>query len=533
LGALRYATAYLENITRLSIYIQGREKGLSHAEAIHEMRRTTLDFNRAGAHPVVRWLNMIIPFWNASVQGIDKLITDTTQAEHKNKVWKRIGMLATASMLAYMWASGDDRYKELADWERNYFWHIPLGPGHPILRIPKPFEAGILFGTVPERLLDGYITGEWKGVKSALKAAGETMTPEMFPTVFRPLIEGWSNYSFFQGKPIEDLSMQQLPYQLRVKPWTSETAKWFSKNIAPVFSPLVEISPVKAEHFIRSMSGGIGSNYILPGVDWVARKTGMLEDIPKPDQDLIHSVWGIRAFFAQPPTGYKAKSVGDFFERYQEVVQSDQGWKLLWKSGQKDQLEDFWNKNPDAIYGKVARRIMADMNIIRNLRETIYRDKNLSSAQKREHLDGLDEQIVKRMQFANMIMDSGVASEIGMPKQKTKSWEDYYLLSTEPIAKAYNKMIKNESNILDMGDGERKSYLTREYEQAVQSYHLPSKHGGAFGSKRGRAKIDDLDFSKMIDIDSLLTKSDNEIRQLMLGTKSLLPKFSIKNINPF
>lgn len=67
--ALRHVSAYLENMTRFSIYQQAIAKGLSPAEAIHEMRRTTLDFRRFGGHPVIRYLNMIIPFFNAGYRA--------------------------------------------------------------------------------------------------------------------------------------------------------------------------------------------------------------------------------------------------------------------------------------------------------------------------------------------------------------------------------------------------------------------------------------------------------------------------------
>jgi len=189
LQALRHVAAFLENMTRFSIYKQARQKGLTHAEAIHEARRTTLDFSRVGGNPAVRYLGMLIPFFNASIQGVDKLVTEL-KGPNRKKVWFRLSLLATASILLYLLASRDKRYKELEPWERNYFWHIPLGPDQPILRIPKPFEAGIMFGSVPVAMLDWALgRSEGKGVKQALEAAWQAAMPEIVPTLARPIVE--------------------------------------------------------------------------------------------------------------------------------------------------------------------------------------------------------------------------------------------------------------------------------------------------------------------------------------------------------
>ena len=372
LDALRYASAFLENLTRFSIYKQAREKGLTHAEAVHEARRTTLDFARSGGHPTVRYLNMIIPFWNASIQGMDKLVTELT-GPNKKAVYRRLGMLAGVSILIWLYAHQDDRYKELEDWEKNYFWHLPLGPNVPMLRIPKPFEAGVLFGSTFERLME-WARGENKGgVQSALKAAWEAATPEVIPTIARPYVENWSNYDFFRGRAIEDAALQRLPVQLRAKPWTTATAKAISK-----YAP-ISISPVQVEHFIRTWGGGLGANYYLPGVDVILRKAGVLEDIPQPTREKIQSVWGVRSFFTQNPTGYRAKSVNDFFERYQEVVQADAGWKALWNAGQKEDLDKFLAAHPEAMFARVANKYIGEMGKIKKERASIHLNKTMDA----------------------------------------------------------------------------------------------------------------------------------------------------------
>jgi hypothetical protein len=474
LAALRHASAYLENMTRFSIYKQAREKGLSHAEAIHEARRTTLDFARHGGHPVIRYLNMIIPFWNASIQGADKLITELS-GPNKWAVMRRMSLLTTASILLWTLAHQDDRYKELEDWEKNYFWHIPLGgKNSPMVRLPKPFEAGILFGSIPERMLDWAVDKNINGVKAALGAAWQTLTPEFIPAIVRPIVEGGANYNWFTGRPIEDASLQNLPAELRAKPWTSELAKAISRHTPA----MMELSPVKVEHFVRSMTGGLGANYFFPGIDVLLRKTGALEDIPQPTKDTIEYFWGVRAFFTKPPTGYRAKTVNDFFEAYQKSIQADQGWKLLWNSGSMDKLDEFLADNPEAMFARVARKQVDEMGKIKKERNSIYLSKTLTSEQKRGKLDVLDEKIVQLAKVGQALMDPEVAQALKMPSRfkteagtrKSLDLDGYYKFVTESVGDACDSIQKDLPRLLRMDEAQRQRYLIKAIRQAREDY---------------------------------------------------------------
>jgi proteasome lid subunit RPN8/RPN11 len=460
LQALRHVAAYLENMTRFSVYKQARQKGLTHAEAIHEARRTTLDFSRVGGNPAVRYLGMLIPFFNASIQGVDKLVSEL-KGPNRQKVWFRLSLLATASILLYLLASRDKRYKELEPWERNYFWHIPLGPDQPIIRIPKPFEAGVMFGSVPVAMLDWALgRSEGKGVKQALEAAWQAAMPEILPTLVRPIVEFQANYDFFRGRAIEDEALKRLPVQLRAKPWTTETAKSWGKH----FGEATGISPVMMEHFIRSLGGGLGANYLLPGVDVILRKTGVLQDIPQPAQDAIEKVWGARAFFSKTPTGYRARSVNDFFEKYQDVVQAEAAWKMLLKTGKQEEAAKHLRSHPEIMFARVARKAISQMGDLKGQRDTIYDDTKLTAEQKRAKLDKIDAQLLAIAQKANIFMDSKVADKVGLlPKmpigQQKKDMDQYSNMLLGPAAEAFKKLTHQWPALANMDEDKRRSRL--------------------------------------------------------------------------
>jgi predicted RNA methylase len=472
--ALRHISAYLENMTRFSIYKQAIEKGLTPAEAIHEMRRTTLDFRRFGGHPVVRYLNMIIPFFNAGIQGTDKLLSELA-GPNKWAVMRRLALLAAGSVGLWMLAHNDDRYKELENWERNYFWHIPAGDQ--MLRIPKPFEAGILFGSVPERILDALVDKNVGGMQSALGASWKAMTPDFIPAFARPIVEGYANYNWFLDRPIEDVSIQKLPVELRSKPWTTELAKAVSRIVAPVVNPVFELSPIKVEQIIRTTTGGLGSNYFLPGIDVLLRKAGVLEDVPQPARNAIE-LWGVRALFTKPPTGYRAKTVNDFMENYQKILQADQGWKLLWNSGQMDQLDAFLEKHPEAMFARVARQVMTEMGNVRKQRSAIYESKTLDPDQKRTRLDALDEKIVHLAKMGQAFMDHEIADNLKMPSRfksefgirKSMDLDGYYKMVVESVGDAYTEVKKGLPRFASMDPEQRQNSLTRILRQARKEY---------------------------------------------------------------
>ena len=54
---------------------------------------------------------------------------------------------ATAVYLAFR---DDERYRKLEDWDKDTYYHFWLGNEH--FRLPKPFEVGAIFNTIPERM---------------------------------------------------------------------------------------------------------------------------------------------------------------------------------------------------------------------------------------------------------------------------------------------------------------------------------------------------------------------------------------------
>jgi hypothetical protein len=93
-----------------------------------------------------------------------------------------------------LWAMNydDEEYKELDPKIKMTHWIIGD------VRIPKPQEAGILFGSGIEAMLDLAMGNDPEAMKHWAKQVVDGVSPNIIPTVILPLIEWQANYSFFR-----------------------------------------------------------------------------------------------------------------------------------------------------------------------------------------------------------------------------------------------------------------------------------------------------------------------------------------------
>src|SRR5207253_2735319 len=91
------------------------------------------------------------------------------------------------SVLLHFANRDEEGYAEIPQWQRDLFWLVKMGDHW--IRIPKPFELGMVFGSIPERLLEFADTHDPKGVTESLKVIagdiGQMVTP--IPTAVMPL----------------------------------------------------------------------------------------------------------------------------------------------------------------------------------------------------------------------------------------------------------------------------------------------------------------------------------------------------------
>lgn len=338
----------------------GKErKPLSNMEAGIEARDVTLDFGRHGKS--TQSLNQTIAFFNAAIQGTDKMVREFKKHPGQMLTKTFIGITLPSVMLWYL-NRDDPRYQELPQWQKDIFWVIP--GKDTLYKIPKPFELGILFGTVPERMLQFMYDKEKGRNGPGFKGLGgsimDNLLPSAIPTGLLPAIEWISNYSFFMGRNIVPLSQSKLPDRQQYGPYTS----YLARKVGNAFN----LSPRKIDNTIQD----VGGNLAALGNSLIDQASGLSETRPA---KRASEMPGVRGFTATP------------------YASSDSVQRLRDDFSQQEKLYNEFKmtkKKPEGYDGAKYMKYKSAMDAMNNTyraERKIMESKQLNSAQKRERID--------------------------------------------------------------------------------------------------------------------------------------------------
>lgn len=374
--ALRAMSEATEMATRLAEYdnarkgytgvgnrLFGKERNpLSAQEAALESRDITLDFSRRGTH--TKKANQVIAFFNATIQGADKMARAFKEDPRGMTVKTMLYITLPSVMLWYM-NKEDERYQELPQWEKDTFWIIPGKEN--MYRIPKPFEAGVLFGTSFERMLqymdDAKNNRKSVGFKGFGDRVFDSLAPSFMPTAMIPIVEATTNYSLFRQRNIIPQSQENLPARLQYGANTSEVAKFVGDKI--------NVSPYVVDNTIRGYGGGL-AGLGLSGIDAVS---GAKENNASKKW---YEAPGLRGFTAAPYQS--SNSVQRVYDDYKEQEKLHNEFKL---TGQR----------PEGYDAKEFAKLKNASNSLKNLNKAskaIINNERMSGEQKREQLDKIN-----------------------------------------------------------------------------------------------------------------------------------------------
>jgi hypothetical protein len=394
LEALRIMTEFFENATRLGEYIKSYntsiKNGLTHKQAVErggfESKNISLDFQRMGAKMAA--VNSVVAFFNARVQGYLKLYETFKSPETRSKALYTVGASITLpSILLWIANNEDERYKELPQWQKDLFWIVITGEGKDTIvwRIPKPFELGYVFGTLPERLLDFVKTEDPTAIKKFVETlAFDNATSLMpVPDIAKPLVEAWSNKSLFTKKPIVPRSLEGLLPEYQYTEYTSETSKILGKLIRQISGEYSGISsPVRIESTINNWTGTLGRTFTTT-LDKALIASGIIDDPIKPEETLS-DIPIIRAFVVRNPSA-GSEYITTFYDKYEKVNKIFNSIDTLQKAGNFEEANKLLTNLPvEATVLKSTYRLVQDLD--KRVRDT-YNSKFLSPNEKRQLID--------------------------------------------------------------------------------------------------------------------------------------------------
>lgn len=411
LAPLRALTKLSEEMTRFRIfektYRKAIDKGLTEKQALERggfEARNLLDYAKRGT--LGNNINKLVPFWNARVQGLTRLYE--AFRDQPGRTTAMIGAYVVIPTLGFYMLNKDDAdYKEQPEWLKQAYYYFKIGDKP--YRFPKPFEVGTLVSSVIEKTLDWIRTNEpaefGKFAKDFFINNAKGFTP--LPTVARPFVENFMNYSIFRGAPLVPKSLDKnLLNKFYYTEHTSETIKLFSEIINNIVGDdsLLATKPIHAENVFRSWTGGLG-RYALDILDYALIKSKIIDDPIKPT-DSLSKIPVVRAFDIREIPGYSAKSLTTFFDKLEKIEKIFNSMDFAQKMGDNESYKRLYKEAPFdreflLSYKNSIKELDKRIRIIYNTKELADGTK-ITSDMKRELID---QQYMLMINFAQQALN--------------------------------------------------------------------------------------------------------------------------------
>ena len=247
-----------DTAVREAAYNSFKKQGLNDIEAWVATNEIT-DFNKRGLSPGMYVANALIPFFNAQIQGLNVFAKAATgrmpfneRLKTRQKFYKR-GMSIAALTLLYAAAMEDDEaYKNAKPDQKYNNWFVRTPFFDEPLKIPIPYEVGLIFKAIPEAIYNTAFDKEefapvGKAVGKMLFNAIPGGSSYGMPQVAKPVIEMVTGVDLFTGADIESDREKNLDPAARYRENTTELAKMLGGMGIPGMSPL------KVDQFIKSV----------------------------------------------------------------------------------------------------------------------------------------------------------------------------------------------------------------------------------------------------------------------------------------
>jgi hypothetical protein len=364
-----------ENAARIMRFKQLERQGAGKLEGAYQSR-DLLDFAMKGGAAPVQALIGMIPFLNARAQGNYRMYRG--MKENPVDFFIKGALLAAASLAIWGMFKDDDRYKELEDYEKHAYYNIWIGDQQ--IRIPKPFETGVIFSSFVESIANVASGNEEMDflVDFALYSARETFAFNPLPQAIKPLYEVYANKSFFTGRPIEGASLQSLKPGERGEYYTSETLRAIGRK--------TNLSPKKMESIVRGYTASLGS-FLLFMPDQMARWFGGFPEKPtlrSNDYPLLGRFW-------RQGEARNTKYMSRFYELMEESNQTVATIKHYRALGDYDEARKLAeDKRVLRVMNSQLKKVQRRLSDIRKRMKRVY-DSNQSPEAKAEQLDRLME----------------------------------------------------------------------------------------------------------------------------------------------
>ena len=381
-----------EAATRNAVYEDTLERTGNWVEASYQAL-SVINYGRRGRNIGLRFLTAVVPFLNARIQGLDKLYQAGTgqvgayQDRKKNflRFTFRAGIMVGLTALYYAMVSDDEMYENENQETKDNYYFLPirrsnLAEGDPGLyfKVPIPFEVGILFKVIPERILDS-IYGQTTSrdlQQSMTRAVTGTLAFNPVPQAVLPIAEAAVNYDSFTQRPI-------VPQYMTAKGPIAQT-RFRTNELARQLGEATGISPLKLEHLMTGYLGSLGT-YTLDAIDAVMRTA----DRAYPQRN-IYEYPPLRRFVS---TSMRPGLQSQFYDLKDQVDKVVGEMNALREQGRVDELQAYMMSHQHIASLKTGVNVLNNqLKKYREQKEAILRSE-MDPAEKRALIDQLDRQM--------------------------------------------------------------------------------------------------------------------------------------------
>ena len=387
--------AKADAMTRQIRYESYLKQGLSEMEASH-MALESMNFTRRGISPSIHVLNTLHPFLNSQIQGLNTLIKAirgnmplNEKLRIREKIIKRGMLLGAATMLYSSLMQDDETYQNALPEQKYNNFFVPFPGLDEKVRVPIPFEAGSMFKSIPEALMN-YMYGHDKEAAEGMRQAVLKLIPggESYgvPQILAPGIETALGKSFYTGRDIESRHEQSLAPGMRTRESTT--------GLAAELGELLNISPVKLDHLIGGYTGQLGLT--------VTQMASSLVFGPKMAGPEVAKHWSQEPLIGST---FQPKDAGavveDAYQMMTEASQVKATYQDLLKKGKRAEAEAYLNKNAEE-YAKsgISSKFTSGMTQFMNAINATKLRTDLTPEQKMQEIDNIKAQ---RTSFAEQI----------------------------------------------------------------------------------------------------------------------------------
>jgi hypothetical protein len=222
------------------------------------------------------------------------------------------------------------------------------------VRIPRAFEVGAIFGTIPVLSMDAIRQRDGDELAAGvISILGNTFAFNPIPQGVKPVIEIATNTNFFKGGELTNIAIRRMPTELQARPDTPQLYKFMSQYGG---AALANLSPIEIQQLVEGYTGSLGAQLI-------ATADVLLANTSRPSGAFgtIGDVTGFSRFLKQRGEG-GSKTLGEFYEMKREIDQFHAGLEEMKRTGQAEIVADMLEEKGAALgyrrqFARVSRRL--------------------------------------------------------------------------------------------------------------------------------------------------------------------------------